>query len=74
MTHITFPQHIKIYANYDKYKNCCALVILLKTARHDPRTTHSITIWSFPHNRPFYSGGLGPFLSHKPTGGRPKKD
>ncbi len=55
-------------------KDGCALVILLKTTRHDLGTTHFETIWSFPHNKPFYSGGLGLFLSHKPTGGRPKKE
>lgn len=48
----------------DSRKDCCALVIPLKTARHDQGTTHFVTICShktFPHNRPHYSGGLGPF-------------
>ncbi len=54
-------------------KDCNALVILLKTTRRDLGNTRFVTIWSFPHNRPLYSGGLGLFLSHKPTGRRPKK-
>lgn len=55
-------------------KDCCALVILLKTTRRDPGTTHFVTIWSFPHNRLFYCGGSGRILSHKPAGGRPEKE
>lgn len=45
-------------------KDCCALVILLKTTRHDPRTTHFVTICSHkspPPNKPPLLWGIRTF-------------